>query len=116
MTSQVPTNPFTWGNPISDPARFMGRVNELDQVLTRLGNSEGESTSIVGERRIGKTSLLKHLQHVAVRAPYGLDSGDYTFMYADLSLLGESDTPDSLWRRLLHTTAGNCRSGAVARL
>src|SRR5260370_41708320 len=50
-------NPFTYGNPISDPKRFFGRRKEIDQVFSRLRNAEFESSSIVGERRIGKTSL-----------------------------------------------------------
>ena len=52
-------NPFSYGNPIRDPARFHGRQAELRQIVNRLRSSARESTSIVGERRIGKTSLLK---------------------------------------------------------
>jgi hypothetical protein len=113
---QMPTNPFTYGGPITNQTRFIGRVSEVDQILTRLGNTEGESTSVVGERRIGKTSLLKHLTHASVRAPYGLDSNAYTFVYTDLQLLSGSSTPDRLWRRLLRITADNCQSTTVARL
>ena len=51
-------NPFTYGNPISNPQRFIGRRREIEQAFSRLLNAEGESTSIVGKRRIGKTSLL----------------------------------------------------------
>ena len=51
-------NPFTYGNPISDPQRFIGRRREVEQIYSRLLNPEFESSSIVGERRTGKTSLL----------------------------------------------------------
>ena len=49
------TNPFTFGKPINDPARFYGRKQEIRQIVNRLLSSAHESTSIVGERRIGKT-------------------------------------------------------------
>jgi NAD(P)-dependent dehydrogenase (short-subunit alcohol dehydrogenase family) len=47
-------NPFTFGNPIRDPNRFYGREDEVRQIASRLLSSGHESTSIVGERRIGK--------------------------------------------------------------
>jgi len=52
-------NPFSFGNPIRDPQRFIGRRSDLQQIVDRLRSSAHESTSVVGERRIGKTSLLK---------------------------------------------------------
>jgi len=67
------TNPFTYGNPISDPARFFGRRAEVEQVYTRLLNAEFESSSIVGERRTGKTSLLYYIAHPSTASAHGLD-------------------------------------------
>jgi hypothetical protein len=43
------TNPFTFGNPIRDPARFYGRVEDIRQIVNRLRSSAHESTSVVGE-------------------------------------------------------------------
>ena len=63
-------NPFTYGNPISEPGRFFGRRREVEQVYSRLLNAEAESSSLVGERRIGKTSLLQYLMHPDVRRRY----------------------------------------------
>ena len=54
------SNPFTYGNPISDPRRFFGREREVEQIFSRLRNEEFESSSVVGDRRIGKTSLLNY--------------------------------------------------------
>ena len=71
-------NPFTYGNPISDPARLFGRRREIEQVFTRLRNVEFESSSIVGERRIGKTSILNYLAHPDVRRAAALaEIGEY---------------------------------------
>ena len=67
-------NPFTFGNPISDPARFCGREREQRQIVNRLLSSAHESTSVVGERRIGKTSLLTYLANPLVADQLGLSS------------------------------------------
>ena len=75
------TNPFTFGNPIRDPARFYGRKEEIRQILNRLRSSAHESTSIVGERRIGKTSLLKHLDTPEVAAELGLPPEEYCMIW-----------------------------------
>jgi len=66
-------NPFTYGNPISDPRRFFGREREIELVFSRLRNAEFESSSLVGERRIGKTSVLNYLADRDVRRNYDLN-------------------------------------------
>ena len=52
-------NPFTESSMIRNPAKFFGRKEELHHIENRLRNME--SISVVGERRIGKSSLLYHL-------------------------------------------------------
>ena len=94
-------NPFTYGNPITDPARFIGRRREVEQVHSRLLNAEFESSSVVGERRIGKTSLLKHLSHPLVTAAAGFAEEGYVFVYIDLQILDPAKTPTDFWRRVL---------------
>src|SRR3989304_5982856 len=54
-------NPFTFGNPIKDPARFIGRQAEIRQISGRLLSSAHESTSLVGAGPMGQTSLPSHL-------------------------------------------------------
>jgi transcriptional regulator with XRE-family HTH domain len=109
-------NPFTYGNPISDPKRFFGRRHEVQQIFSRLCNAEFESSSIVGERRIGKTSLLKHLAHPAVCQDYGLDPNKYLFIYVDLQIADESTTPARLWPRLLRQMAKYCYDPQVKQM
>jgi hypothetical protein len=84
----VQDNPFTYGNPIRDSSRFFGRVREAEQIFGRLRNPEFESNSVVGDRRIGKTSLLNYVASPAVRAAHGLGTDNYTFIYADLAMVG----------------------------
>jgi AAA+ ATPase superfamily predicted ATPase len=94
------TNPFTFGNPIRDPARFYGRKEEIRQIVNRLRSSAHESTSVVGERRIGKTSLLKHLDNPEVAAELGLIPEEYCMVYIDFQGLTDI-TPQRFWKRVL---------------
>ena len=94
-------NPFTYGNPISDPARFFGRRREIEQIFSRLRNAEFESSSVVGEYRTGKTSLFKYLSHPSVIKAQGLDPRRFVFLYDDLGMLSKATTPTRFWQRLL---------------
>jgi len=93
-------NPFSFGNPIREPARFVGRSEELRQIVNRLRSSAHESTSIVGERRIGKTSLLKHLENSTVAQSLGLPPDQFCMVYMDFQGLTDI-TPDRFWQRVL---------------
>jgi len=94
------TNPFTFGNPIRDPARFYGRSEDIRQIVNRLRSSAHESTSVVGERRIGKTSLLKHLDNPEVAASLGLPVDEFCMVYIDFQGLTDI-TPQRFWQRVL---------------
>ncbi|MCJ7702600.1 MAG: AAA-like domain-containing protein [Anaerolineales bacterium] len=94
------TNPFTFGNPIRDPARFCGRREDIRQIVNRLRSSAHESTSVVGERRIGKTSLLKHFDNPEVAAGLGLPADEYCLVYIDFQGLTDI-TPQRFWQRVL---------------
>jgi hypothetical protein len=98
----VSINPFSYGKPIDDPERFIGRRREIEQVYSRL-LSAFESSSIVGERRMGKTSLLKVLGHPQVQAKYGLDPEKHTFTYQDFQFLETSTVPTRFWQRVLRS-------------
>lgn len=52
-------NPFTNRNMIRKEAEFVGRTRELNDIFPRL--QTGNCVSIVGDRRIGKSSLLYHI-------------------------------------------------------
>ena len=97
-------NPFTFGNPIRDPAHFFGRDTELRQIVSRLLSSAHESTSIVGERRIGKTSLLLHLSNDNVASSLGLTPERFCLIYIDFQGLTDI-TPRRFWQRVLRKMA-----------
>jgi len=109
----VQSNPFTYGNPISDPRRFFGRAREVEQIFGRLRNEEFESSSVVGDRRIGKTSLLNYLADPGIRAAHGLESERYNFFYVDLQMVDEAMGPEQLWRRLLVLMRRQCTAEGI---
>jgi AAA+ ATPase superfamily predicted ATPase len=110
------TNPFTYGNPISHPNRFFGRKHEIEQVFSRLGNVEFESSSLVGERRVGKTSLLNYLAHPDVRRSQGFDLDKFIFVYMDLQMVDSETTPLRLWQRLLRQIAHHCQDDHIRQV
>jgi AAA-like domain len=111
----VQGNPFTYGNPISDPRRFVGRTREVEQIFGRLGNEEFESSSLVGDHRIGKTSLLKYLADPGVREAHGLGPGRCSFVYVDLQMVDQAMNPDRLWHRLLTLLQRQCADLGVSK-
>ena len=112
----MPDNPFTYGNPISDPYRFFGREWEMKQIFGRLQNKEFESSSLVGERRIGKTSLLNYLADPAIRAVQGLGSEHCSFVYADLQMVDATMGPTELWQWLLTLLRRECQDVEIRQL
>src|SRR5512133_633092 len=93
-------NPFTFGNPIKDPEKFYGRKADIRQIINRLLSSAHESTSVVGERRIGKTSLLNYLAHPQVAPMLGLTPDKFCLLYLDFQGLTDI-TPIRFWQRVL---------------
>lgn len=92
-------NPFTFGNPIKEPGRFVGRQAEIRQIVNRLLSSAHESTSIIGERRIGKTSLLNYIAEPNVAAGLGLTPDKFCLVYVDFQGLTDI-TPQRFWQRV----------------
>ncbi|HSH03154.1 MAG TPA: winged helix-turn-helix domain-containing protein [Anaerolineae bacterium] len=64
-------NPFYHRGAIRHAADFHGRTAEINQILGLLRN--GQSVSLIGPRRIGKSSLLLHLTRPTTRQIGGLD-------------------------------------------
>lgn len=100
ITANTPANPFTFGNPINEPERFIGRKAEIRQILNRLLSSAHESTSIIGERRIGKTSLLNYLSNPGTAEALGLVPDQFCLFYVDFQGLTDI-TPQRFWQRVL---------------
>jgi DNA-binding winged helix-turn-helix (wHTH) protein len=79
-------NPFFHRGPIHNPVYFYDRRKEIKQALTWL--SKRQSVSVIGPRKIGKTSLLLHLCRQEVMQQYGLGPAD-VLVYFNWGGLGE---------------------------
>jgi len=96
-------NPYYHRGPIKEAKHFYGRTRETSITLQMVKN--GQSVSVIGPRRIGKTSLLFHLSDPTVRARSGLAPGQSSFVYIDGGRVGGLSRPDTLRAMLQETVA-----------
>ncbi len=80
MTSPSST-PFIPGLPIEDPTRFVGRKAELQRIISRIQDALPTSINVVGDDRIGKSSLLHYLSR---NGEEGDSSHNRFFVYLSL--------------------------------
>jgi hypothetical protein len=81
-------NPFFHRGAIRRAEEFHGRTAEVKQILGLFRN--GQSVSIIGPRRIGKSSLLLHLCRYHVREQMSLLPPEALFALVDCQELGGS--------------------------
>lgn len=96
--NMIADNPFFHRGAIRRAQEFHGRQAEVDQILGLFRN--GQSVSIVGPRRIGKSSLLLHLCRPEVRSNTGLQPPKSLFALVDCQELGGSP-PEEVYEALL---------------
>ena len=77
-------NPYLNRVAIKDPEQFFGRAREVSKIFSRIGASRPQSISVVGERRIGKSSLLHYINNPQVRALHLDQPEAYAFAFIDL--------------------------------
>lgn len=102
-------NPFFHRGPIRDPAYFCGRERMLARALGFL--AQGQSVSLVGPRRVGKTSLLLHLARPAVQRAHGLDDQALRCVYLGSESWGQL-APEAIYGRLRGAASGEPVAGA----
>ena len=76
-------NPFMNRVMIQDIEEFYGRKNEVEKIYSRIGSSRPQSISIVGERRIGKSSLLNYIHNPINRQKYLKKPNEFIFVLID---------------------------------
>ncbi len=105
-------NPYTHRSTVRDPQMFFGRTSVMNRLFALIAN--GQSVSVVGDRRIGKSSLLfaAGAPQVQERIP-GYDFAHHRFLYVDLqgSIYRE---PDMLLAHLLRQLFPEADKGAGA--
>ena len=76
-------NPYMNRVKIKNIDEFYGRKSEVSKIFSRIGSSKPQSVSLVGERKIGKSSLLNYLFHPKIRMKYLQRPNDYRFVFID---------------------------------
>lgn len=80
------SNPFSFSHPVAGQD-FYNRRDEIETAIGFIRNLQ--CFSVVGERRIGKTSFLRHLLSEEVLKEYGIDPKNYILVYLDIGSLHE---------------------------
>ena len=91
-------NPFFHRGAIRRASYFHGRRTIVEQILGLLRN--GQSVSLIGPRRIGKSSILIHLCRPSVREQFGLHPPEALFVMVDCQELGGSP-PEEVYESFL---------------
>ncbi len=92
ITQDQIENPYFNRMAIKDPKYFFGRGEEILYIMSLLRNSQ--SCSIVGPRRIGKSSLINYVSSPSVLKEFGLNPNNYIFVSIDLEGLGDLTQSD----------------------
>ena len=82
MTKRI-GSPFSDRGTITDPKRFFGRKKQKQQIFNQLASPKPQSVAIIGERRIGRSSLLMHIEQTYTDVLP--EHEQYNFGYLDLS-------------------------------
>jgi tRNA A-37 threonylcarbamoyl transferase component Bud32 len=104
--------PFFNRQRITDPTYFFGRRRELERLYSAVATRQ--CVSVVGERKLGKSSLLTHLADPAALRAFGFDPDHYVFVYLDLESLA-SARRDDFWVELLDPIATRLPPGDLAQ-
>ncbi len=81
------------------PDHFVGRENAIQTVFARISNSE--STAIVGDPHIGKSSLLNYIADEHIKSEWLERAVQFCFIEIDCHLFPLSYQPANFWRHVL---------------
>jgi eukaryotic-like serine/threonine-protein kinase len=80
-------NPYLNRVMIQDQQSFFGRRRELSRIFSRIGVERPQSVSLVGERRIGKSSLLYQVSLPEVQSRFLSDQSSIIVAFVDFQQL-----------------------------
>jgi tRNA A-37 threonylcarbamoyl transferase component Bud32 len=95
-------NPFFSRQRITDLACFYGREREVEALYSAIATHQ--CRSVVGERKLGKSSLLTALTRPATMERFGLDPERTLFLYIDLEGMASAKRED-FWIEMLDRLA-----------
>jgi tRNA A-37 threonylcarbamoyl transferase component Bud32 len=91
-------NPFFSRQRITDPGCFYGRRREIESLYSAVFTHQ--CRSIVGERKLGKSSLLTAVAQPGMMERFGLDPERTLFIYLDLEGMASAERED-FWIEVL---------------
>jgi hypothetical protein len=113
FSKTVTAYPFIYGRPVR-PSEFLNREPELRAIFNRLRN--GESTTIVGEPHIGKSSLLLKLADEETQHDYLGDEAQCLMVsYLDLQPISSDYAPVAFWEEVLEPLREHPGHASTAR-
>lgn len=96
---------FVYGRPVR-PSEFVDRKGELRTIFNRLRHCE--STAVVGEPHIGKSSLLLKVADETTRRSYlGEDARALVVSLQDMHPIDSSYAPAAFWEEAVEPLRGN---------
>ena len=101
-------NPFFNRHRITDPAFFFGRTRQIEALYSAIVTHQ--CRSLVGERKLGKSSLLTYIGHPETLRRYGLDPQRQLIMYFDLEALASAGV-DDFWIEVLDALSARLPKG-----
>lgn len=108
---QAPRNPYYPGHPIDRRECFYGRSYEVRTALSLMANVQ--SVSLVGPRRIGKTSLLHHISTASVLEDHRLDPKQFAFTFVGCAELSDLSRDQILGLLLDRAESGADKTGSA---
>ena len=96
-------NPYLNRVMIREADAFYGRGRQVGWICSRIGASPPQCVSVVGDRRVGKSSLLYHIFQRSVRERCLEEPSKYVFVFMDFQERRSMALPDffrSLFRLL----------------
>ncbi|MBU8920691.1 MAG: serine/threonine-protein kinase PknK, partial [Bacteroidales bacterium] len=86
-------NPYLNRVMIKNLKEFIGREKEVRKIYSRLDAPQPQSISIVGDRRIGKSSILNFVYNRSNRKKYMQNHGASIFAYLDFQNTVDNSVP-----------------------
>lgn len=74
-------NPYNYNSPVQNTGDFFGRSSIISKIYSRIGAERPQSVSLVGDPKIGKSSLLWYLAQPETKKQFLNDHDNYIYFY-----------------------------------
>ena len=84
-------NPYNYNSPVRKTGDFFGRSSIIAKIYSRIGAERPQSVSLVGDPKIGKSSLLWYLAQPETKKNFLNDHANYVYFYIPVVDNGDLD-------------------------